>query len=222
MRTKLLLISLVLLAGCAAAQNSAPAGPSNLPLVDSSALFVPNWLAICAVALALSAGLVALAFMGGEAFNLPNVRSFARQETYELATSIIIILAVVGGLMAFGVFSQNVAGSVLTSGGSSPVVGYCADTQNIYPVLGAAGARNPENALYATADWFLGCMPTSAQGKYENLADANLLVYDPNAPSHWEAAQWRDGASKGVMVSHLMNIYIGLFSLEFMLGPIST
>ncbi len=222
MRPLLLLAVLAFLAGATAAQMTAAGGPSNLPLVDNRALFVPNWLAICAVALALSAGLVALAFMAGEAFNLPNLRSFARQETYELAASIIIILAVVGGLMAFGVFSQNVAGSVLTSKGTAATVGYCADTQDIYPVLGAAGARNPENALYADVDWFLGCMPTSAQGKYENLGEGNRLVYDPDAPSHWEAAQWREGSSKGVMVSHLMNIYIGLFSLEFMLGPIST
>lgn len=212
----LVVLAALALAGTGAAASGA-SPIAGIALVDQTALFVPNWLGMASAALMLAVGIIAIVFMLGEAFNLPSVKSFARQEVYELAVSVIVVLLTIGALMAFGIFAKNVAGSALLPNG--PVVsGFCGDSVHIYPI----SDRNPENALFADVDWFLGCMPTSSQGKYEKLESGVDLAYDPNAPSHYLAAKWPDGASKGIMAGHLMNIYVSLFSLEFILGPIST
>ncbi|VVB56474.1 Uncharacterised protein [uncultured archaeon] len=216
MRAPFAILALMLLMAALWAQSN-PAGPSGLPLVNQRDIFVPNWLSLSMVALALSIGLIALLFMAGEAFNLPNVRSFARQEVYALAVSVLLIVLVLSGLYAYGQFAERVTSSSLVPG--TPIVsGFCNDSLSIYPV----NSSNPENKLYADVDWFLGCMPTGEHGKYELLNESVALPYNASAVSPYSAAQWKDGSSKGVMVGHLMNIYIGLFTLELPLGTIST
>jgi len=190
---------------------------AGVPLTQQASLFVPNWFPIAMTALMLSVGMVAILFMLGEAFNLPNVKSFARQEVYEMVVSVLIILIVLGCLGAFGVFAKNVAGSSLIPS-NAIVSGFCQDSVKIYPISDA----NPENVLFADVDWFLGCMPIGSQGKYEKIEDGVQMPYSSSANSHYVASKWPDDASKGVMLGHLMNIYISLFSLEFILGPIST
>ncbi len=172
------------------------------------------------IGLAIAVGLIALAFMFGEAFSLPSVKSFARQEVYELMVTILLVALVVGGLYGFGIFAQNVSGSTLTAGQTLVASGYCKDSEHLYPT---GPDQNPENYLYASADWFLGCMPTDSQGnKFEHVQNGVKLPYDQKAGSAYQSAIWPKDSSKGVLLGHLMNIYIGLFTLELPLGTVST
>lgn len=216
MRRFVLLLAFVLLSCGAMAQPS-----TIFPLVENSALFIPNWFSMVLVGLALAVGLISIAFMAGEAFSLPSVKSFARQEVYELMVSILLVVLVVGGLYGFGVFAKNVSGSTLTAGQTLVTSGFCQDSAHLYPT---GAGQNPENFLYASADWFLGCMPTDSQGvsKYDNLEGGVKLASSQTAPSAYASAVWPEHSSKGVLLGHLMNIYIGLFTLEIPLGTVST
>ena len=214
MRHSIFFLACVALSAAAAAQSTI------FPLVSDNALFVPNWLPLVGVGLALAAGLITIAFMVGEAFQLANVKSFARQETYELLMSVILVLIVIGSLFGLAVFANNVSGSTLVA--NQPIVtsGFCQDSVYLYP----DNQSNPENSLYRSVDWFLGCMPTDSQGlsKYDNIEGGVKLPYNDTAPSVYQSAEWAGGASKGVLLGHLMNIYIGLFTLELPLGTVST
>ena len=227
MRRFVLLLAFVLLSCAVLAQPSGGLANGAFPLVAPGALFIPNWLTMVLVGLALAVVLIAAAFMAGEAFSLPNVKSFARQEVYELMVSVLLVVLVVGALYGFGAFAKNVSGSTLTAGQPAVFSGYCLDSVHLYPT---GTGQNPENSLYASADWFLGCMPTDAQGlsKYDNVQSGVKLPYSETAGSAYQSSEWVDSSgvfgstSKGVLLGHLMNIYIGLFTLELPLGTVST
>ncbi len=215
-----LLVACLLLSGGAWAQVSGGLSNGAFPLVEPGALFIPNWFSMVLVGLALAVGLIAAAFMFGEAFSLPSAKSFARQEVYELMISILLVALVVGGLYGFGIFAKNVSGGTLTAGQTLVTSGYCMDSERLYPT---GPGSNPENSLYASADWFLGCMPTDSQGsKFDNVQNGVKLPYDQAASSTYASALWPEYSSKGVLLGHLMNIYIGLFTLELPLGTVST
>ncbi len=195
-------------------------GSTNFPLVADNALFVPNWFAMVAVGLALAAAIIAAAFMVGEAFQLANVKSFARQETYELLVSVLLVVITIASLYGLAAFARDVSGSTLVANQQLVTSGYCNDSIHLYPFSDS----NPENALYRSVDWFLGCMPTDSQGmnKYSNIEGGVKLPYNESASSVYASAEWSGGASKGVLLGHLMNLYIGLFTLELPLGTVST
>lgn len=192
----------------------------SLPLTSPSDLIFPNWYPTLIVGLALSVGLVAISWMLGEAIGLPSVKAFARKEIYELGVSVILVVLILSSLYAFGVFAGNVAASPLVKDGRTVGLGRCMDTAHIYPL----GSANPENALYALDDYFLGCMPltpagTLPYGRVAGVNDPRTVGYD--AEKSQLDMVW-DTRSRGIMAGHLFNMYISLFTLEAMLGPVST
>ncbi len=222
------------------------AGPDDL-----KGGFAPNWWPLTLAGLGVGIGFTALLFMIGEAGNFPSIKSFAKAELYELGASVLIVVIVVGALVSLGMMSKNILGGSINGAGAG-LVGYCEESCRLYPVAGNtdpatcpaasdpavkagmdnAAATHPENMLYADADWFLGCMPSADIRQLELSGEGGLqfgkfgdkqYVFD-QAQQAYAATNTPDGVgkSKGVMATHLMNIYINLFSLEFMLGPIST
>lgn len=190
---------------------------AQLPLVGRPT-GVPNWQALTVLGLMISALFIAVSFAIGEAGQFASVKAFARAELYELAVSILLVVLITGGLMAFGLFAQRMAAGTLISGGVA-FVGYCSEESRIYDVHDAA---HPENALFATTDWFLGCMPDlNLAHFFAGGAQGDTgYRYNPNAPSAYTDVL--QGQSKGVLATHLMNIYVSLASLELLLGPVST
>lgn len=191
---------------------------------DYTKLFViPSWLGLVSVGLAIAVAIIAISFMVGEALNLPSVKAFCKQEIYELIATIIIVVLVIGGLVAYGQFAKNVASSALIApegGDAQAVVGFCKESQKIYDTNDAA---HPENLLFADVDWFLGCFPLTSQSEIylQNLQNGEI-DYSQNVWDEQAKLLGIGGSGKGVMLGHMMNIFLGLLSLEFLLGPIST
>jgi len=162
---------------------------------------------------------VAFSFMAGEVTNIPAIKAFAKQELYELAATIIIVVLIAGGLAAYGEFAKNVATSKLLDSQPNVPIMICEDSATVYK-MNTINER-PQTLLFANVDWFLGCMPLEKDKYVKNLMEAGP---DEDVASLYEL-QWDDkdtGRSSGVMLGHMMNIYVGLFSLEFMLGTLST
>ncbi|MFA5108323.1 MAG: hypothetical protein WC492_02195 [Candidatus Micrarchaeia archaeon] len=190
----------------------------------------PDWWGLVVVGLALAILIISLSYMVGEAFNLPNVKAFAKQEVYELVSTVIVIAIVMGSLVAYGIFAKNVASSTMLSAPregaiDSSITGICMENQHIYNI---ADSTQPENHLFAQTDWFLGCMPFTEDAVLisEEVAGQGFdLDYISAYDNMWEAQRTVLGQpemSKGIMFGHMMNIYMSLFTLEFLLGPVST
>ena len=216
---------------------------SDLALVDSNNMFVSNWWNLVIIGVAISVLIISACYMIGDAMSLPNLKAFAKQEIYEALTTAIIVAFIVASLLAFGLFSENIATSGLTQaqkdGTASIRYGACDDSKHIYPQTG----KNPENKLFASVDWFLGCMPIgtnatsyaqisdNAKKRLDNLKNAqmrsgetsgyDLIWEDHNAAWTNTNAKYKF-EDKGILLAHMMNIYASLLSLEMMLGPIST
>lgn len=209
-------------------------GEKELDLVEESANFVPEWWQLCAVGLGIGIGFISLTFAIGHALNLPTVKAFARQEVYEALTTVIILSVVIAALMAYGIFSKNIVLSAMTESqadGDVPIyAGYCSEMRHLYDT---SDAQHPENALFATADWFLGCMPISADSgrltpekkdEFDEILREldNREIYGQTHSSYWDELENITDRDKGVMLGHMMNTYVSLLTLEFILGPVST
>ncbi len=180
-----------------------------------------GWIALVIAGLSIAVIIIAICYMIGEATGLANIKAFAKQEVYELVTSIVIIAILVASLYAYGQFAQKLADTNMftsTSGSNNIIInGMCPDKEKIYDKT-----DRPEAQLFASTDFFLGCTPSTKDPKLtvENLRKKEI---NPNSKLYddlWEAQA--SDSSKGIMLGHMMDIYLGLFSLEFILGPIST
>ncbi|MFH0927350.1 MAG: hypothetical protein V1822_02110 [Candidatus Micrarchaeota archaeon] len=188
---------------------------------------IPGWWGLALAGLSLSVLIIAISYMVGEAANLANVKAFAKQEVYELAATIIVVVLVLASLQAYGIFSKTIAGTTLIdpSGGQGFfIVGTCLENQKVYDVTDQS---RPESYLFGQVDWFLGCLPIATDGELimQTMREGEIN-FDSLTPydNFWEVQQdmYGDQHSKGVMLGHMMNIYASVFSLEFFLGPIST
>ncbi len=178
-----------------------------IPLIDAP--YAPEWWATASASLLIGAFFIAGYFMAGEFFQNAQAKSLAKHETYELAVSIILIMTVVGLMYAWGVISSELSQSTLAPGGQRILVsGTCQESEKIYPTTGARGRDHPENVMYASADWFLGCQPGGRQNLQNYDHQKNQSVYAP--------------LGRGIMLTEMMNQYFSLLSLEMILGPIST
>ncbi|MFH1094704.1 MAG: hypothetical protein V1728_00625 [Candidatus Micrarchaeota archaeon] len=213
--------------------------PEAVPGVDKNDMFVQNWHVLVFIGLAIAGAIVAIAYMAGEALNVQSAKAYAKAEAREFLVSAVMVVFILGSLVAFGAFAQTVSQSRLGPGAGQQykAIGYCSENARIYD------AGRPENLLYAQADWFLGCMPSlsgsssdtyyydpSQSQKVEQNMDNNMrpapngggYVFGKTVLGDWPKGGDGTGESKGIMITHLTNIYISLFSLEFWLGPIST
>ena len=240
----LALFALMVLAAFLPAQATSP-DLNKIPAVDKNGMFVQNWHELVLIGLAIAGAIVAVVYMVGEALNVQSAKAYAKAEAREFFVSALMVVFILGSLVAFGAFAQTVSQSRIGPGAGTQyhVIGYCSENQKVYP----QDAGHPENLLYAQADWFLGCMPSFDllggstdtyyyaydESKSEQVEKnlANSLNYDPASKTFtfdktvmgsWPRGGSGDGESKGIMITHLTNIYISLFSLEFWLGPIST
>lgn len=190
---------------------------------------IPNWWALVVAGLGISVAIISISYMIGEAANLANVKAFAKQEVYELTATIMVIAILIGSLSAYGIFAKNLVGSTLidSSGGKGTILfGVCKENQKVYTTDSTSGAYRPEAHLFANVDWFLGCLPITSDSLLfaKSMKDKEIDLDSSPYDNMWEQQKewYGDSHSKGVMLGHMMNIYTGVFALEFMLGPIST
>ncbi len=193
------------LVGAVQAEDAKP-----LPLVNAP--YAPEWWQTALAALMIGAFFVAVSFMAGEFLMLPSAKSVAKQEAYELAVSGILIMLVMGLMMAWGIMASGFVPTKLQQSelGSPSVMLRCPETEAQY---GVADARHPENLLYASANFFLGCEPAAGKSVEDIQVDYGKGGY---------TSYYGPVGSSGVLLPELMNQYVGLLSLEMLLGPVST
>lgn len=189
---------------------------------------IPGWWGLILIGIAISIVIITISYMIGEATGLPNVKAFAKQEVYELIASAIIIIIILTSYVSYGIFAKDISGTYLidsSNGKGTILFGACTENKHIYDTT---DSERPEAHLFANIDWFLGCLPITSDGKIyqkkmEDLQAGNSNYNSPNE-NLWEAQRdfFGDQHSKGVMLGHMMNVWAGLLSLEFLLGPIST
>lgn len=188
----------------------------DIGLVDPGKLFQSmDWWQMAMAAMLIGTGFVAFNFIAGELFNLPSAKTMAKQEFYELAVSAIIIMVVIALMFAWGSIVSDLAFTSLSqdNAAKTPIAGYCVENQAQYDITQPVAGRHPENRLYASVDFFLGCEPSLAPSDIGGLgrkydAKTNVSYYEP--------------VGRGVLLTEMMNQYIGLLSLEMLLGPVST
>lgn len=201
----------------------------SIPLVGVP--MAANWWQMAGAALLIGAAFVAISFMGGEFFGLPEAKSQAKQEAYELAVSILLIAIVMGCMIAWGQIAGDISESALSEATAQKgvVAGICEENEGIYNISAASLASHPENRLYAAADFFLGCAPNfagspgttrTAQGLENELA-AREANYDPSVQKSQYEVLFRP-TKGGILLAEMMNRYTGLLTLEMMLGTLST
>jgi hypothetical protein len=179
----------------------------DIPLVDKQ--FAPEWWAMASAALLISVFFVAGHYMIGELFQMPESKSLAKQELYELGVSIFLIIFILATMMSWGWIAHDITLSSLEPNGKTPVIGNCTENERYY---NASDPAHPENLMYRGADYFLGCEPLGSES-----VDDISKSYDPKTMK-----SFYEPVGRGVLLTEMMNQYISLISLEMMLGPIST
>lgn len=179
----------------------------QIPLIDHA--YAPEWWTTATAALMIGVFFVAGYYMSGELFQLPEAKSMARQEAYELAVSIMLIMFVLASMYAWGVIAGDFTRTTIGGPGSAAAVsGACPEGLKLYPDTPA----HPENRMYQSVDWFLGCEP----GGMENLT---IIQQQYNSKVH---TSFYAPIGRGVMLNEMMNQYVSLITLEMLLGPVST
>lgn len=150
-------------------------------------------------AILIAVAFAALSYMAGEGLDMPSIKAHAKNEVLELGNTLVIFVFIVAALYVFSVAAEKMY----------PNINYF-DTQGQAANSGMCGyyyddLNNPEHkpSMFSIADYFLGCMPR---------------MLDP----HQIGPENGVFAANGVFLPRLVEIYLSLMQLEFLLGILST
>lgn len=148
-----------------------------------------------APALLVCIGFTVLAYMAGEAMEMPTIKAFAKNEVLELGNTIVIFAFIVVALGAFSLAAERMYPHIeyTTTAGvqaNSGECGYYHDDPYNHP-----GTPEHKPTMFSMADYFLGCQP------------------------YWDSHQTGSG---GVLLPRLVEVYTSLMQLETILGVLST
>ncbi|VVB58195.1 Uncharacterised protein [Candidatus Anstonella stagnisolia] len=145
-----------------------------------------------APALLVCIGFTVLAYMAGEAMEMPTIKAFAKNEVLELGNTIVIFVFIVAALGAFSLAAERMYPNITYTNTSGEQLAHNGECGYYYD-----DPQNPlhKPTMFSMADYFLGCQP------------------------YWDAHQTGDG---GVLLPRLVEIYGSLMQLETILGILST
>ena len=116
----------------------------------------PTELAVFAgPAILVCIALAVLAYMAGEALDMPTIKAYAKGEVLELGNTIVIFVFILAALFVFSLAAQRLYPNIVytTAGGGVTPSGVC----GYY----ATDPLNPSHTptMFSMADYFLGCQP---------------------------------------------------------------
>ncbi|HIG98660.1 TPA: hypothetical protein HA231_04525 [Candidatus Woesearchaeota archaeon] len=155
-------------------------------------------------ALAFAVAITALSFMFGEAFSMPSLKAFAKNEAYEMGVSVVIVLIALLLIMPGGAFDLIGQGFMLrecaigeSQPGCVPRGQACQEYLRLHPYDPISNTFQGGSRVHAQADFFLGCRPSI------NPLDLSVI------------------GSEGVVTRKLISGYTSLMITEMAIGLMS-
>ncbi|MCX8163234.1 MAG: hypothetical protein N3D10_01625 [Candidatus Micrarchaeota archaeon] len=190
---------------------------NNAYSLDFSAL-VGKYYMLAIVGLMLSIIISSLAYMVGSWFQIPTAKAFAKEEIGHLLFTVFLIMFLAGALLAYQQFSASLAKGTFFSLTEKQIkTGECPDGKKFF-----SKQNRPENAFFRQIDWFLGCIPILEE-KNIDFSEIKKMQINANTSAKDILNKLKTADTDyGIMLSHVLDMYIGILAFEMILGPFST